>query len=167
MSKILAYTDGSSINNPGPSGIGLFLIKEKSGKTLTKEYSKGFKHATNNQMELLACLYPFKLSKDKTCVIEVLTDSQYAINCVTVWAKGWAKNNWRKPEGGTYKNLELIKPLYELYKSGRLIMTKVKGHSGIEGNDKADLLARTASATKTGQVDYEKFVQNLISALST
>jgi ribonuclease HI len=166
MSKIVAYTDGSSIDNPGPSGIGVYLIKEENGKTKTKQYKKGFIHATNNQMELLACLVPFRLVKDPDVIIEVRTDSEYAINSVTNWSDAWAKNNWKKASGATVKNRDLIEPLKALFDAGRLIMTKVKAHSGIEGNELADSLAKEASGNKKGQIGLDSYIRDTKSAIS-
>ena len=61
MNVITIYTDGSSKGNPGPGGYGIIL---KSG-THYKELSKGFRHTTNNRMELLAVIDALKSIKNK------------------------------------------------------------------------------------------------------
>ena len=46
---VIIYTDGSARNNPGKGGYGIVMI---SGSH-RKEYSKGFKHTTNNRIHKL------------------------------------------------------------------------------------------------------------------
>jgi ribonuclease HI len=52
--KIIIYTDGSSLGNPGPGGYGI-VMKTSDGQ-LEKTFSKGFRWTTNNRMELLAII---------------------------------------------------------------------------------------------------------------
>ena len=47
--KINLYTDGSAKGNPGKGGYGIVL---KAGNHY-KEISQGYRHTTNNRMELL------------------------------------------------------------------------------------------------------------------
>ena len=57
-----------------------------------REYSKGFKHTTNNRMELLSVIvYLEKLKKDKLNVI-IYSDSKYVVDSVE---KGWVFS-WEK-----------------------------------------------------------------------
>jgi len=58
---VLIYTDGSSRGNPGPGGYGIIL---KYGRH-ERELSKGFRHTTNNRMELLAVIEGLKALKKK------------------------------------------------------------------------------------------------------
>ena len=48
------YTDGSSIGNPGPGGYG--IVMQWKGKKYKKEFCSGYRHTTNNRMELLAVI---------------------------------------------------------------------------------------------------------------
>ncbi|MCS7066314.1 MAG: ribonuclease HI family protein [Fimbriimonadales bacterium] len=54
MRKAYLYTDGASIGNPGPAGIGVILTDEQ-GKTLVK-VSEPIGVATNNEAEYRALL---------------------------------------------------------------------------------------------------------------
>lgn len=54
MRKAHMYTDGASIGNPGPAGVGVLLLDEQ-GKTLI-EVSAPIGVATNNEAEYLALL---------------------------------------------------------------------------------------------------------------
>ena len=49
---VYAFSDGSSIGNPGPGGYGVVLKFSDS----VKELSKGFVKTTNNRMELLGAI---------------------------------------------------------------------------------------------------------------
>ena len=59
------------------------------------------------------------------------SDSQYAINCASVWGPSWRKKSWTK-QGGPIQHLDLVKQLVE--KTGqmgfRLKYQWLKGHKG-------------------------------------
>ena len=88
--KIHLYTDGSAKGNPGKGGLGIVLI---SGKHY-KEISQGFRHTTNNRMELLAVIVGLEtLNKDKS-LVEVFSDSKYVVDAVEKkWVFSWEKKN--------------------------------------------------------------------------
>jgi ribonuclease HI len=46
------YTDGGCLGNPGPGGYGIVIL---DGNT-RRELSGGFKHTTNNRMEITAAI---------------------------------------------------------------------------------------------------------------
>ncbi len=52
VNNITIYTDGAARGNPGPGGYGVILL---SGN-LKKELSQGYRHTTNNRMELMEML---------------------------------------------------------------------------------------------------------------
>lgn len=148
MKVINVFTDGSSINNPGPSGIGIYSSKILNDKKVYRNASIGFVYATNNQVELLACIMAVVRSL-KTITGEkhicINTDSQYCIDAVTKWRSGWMLNRWRTSSGEPVKNRDTIDLLGKLYDAGIISFNKVKAHVGIEGNEQADSLARIAS----------------------
>jgi ribonuclease HI len=53
-----------------------------------------------------------KLFKNKNIV--VCTDSSYSIKCVTLWYKGWVKNNWVTSKKEPVKNKLLIEDIVSL-----------------------------------------------------
>ncbi|MEK9147602.1 MAG: ribonuclease HI family protein [Patescibacteria group bacterium] len=82
MQKIIIYTDGASVNNPGPSGAG-FIIDIEGQK---KEYSVSLGIKTNNQAEYIAAILAIKklkqlIGKDKVkkTHIQVYSDSQLLV----------------------------------------------------------------------------------------
>ena len=48
--RIIIYTDGGCINNPGPGGYGAVILNNGN----SKELSGGYRLTTNNRMELMA-----------------------------------------------------------------------------------------------------------------
>ena len=128
------YTDGAYKSSIDQGGIGIVWIKDDK---VFKKYSKGFKHTTNNKMELIAMLCAFKSIKTSMEDVEFISDSQYVLGCLT---KGWKKK----------KNVELWNILdkeYERVKSlvKNIKFTHVRGHQDCFGNNLADELASNAS----------------------
>ena len=128
------YTDGAYKSSIDQGGIGIVWIKDDK---VFKKYSKGFKHTTNNKMELIAMLCAFKSIKTSMDEIEFISDSQYVLGCLTM---GWKKK----------KNVELWNILdkeYERVKAlGKNIkFTHVRGQQDCFGNNLADELASNAS----------------------
>jgi len=80
---------------------------------------------------------------------KIWSDSEYSIHCLTKWAPGWRRNNWKKSDGGLIQNIDLIKPLYErLARMPRVTLQHVRAHQAalksefpFDGNHKADQLA--------------------------
>lgn len=128
------YTDGAYKSSIDQGGIGIVWMKDDE---VFKKYSKGFKHTTNNKMELIAMLCAFKSIKTSMDEVEFISDSQYVLGCLT---KGWKKK----------KNVELWNILdkeYERVKSlvKNIKFTHVRGHQDCFGNNLADELASNAS----------------------
>ena len=125
---ITIYTDGASAGNPGPSGIGVVLSFGKH----KKEISRYIGIATNNMAELEAIRSGLMAVKNSNLPVRVFTDSGYAYGVLT---QGWkAKKN--------QDIIESIKKILSKFKDLKFI--KVKGHVGIEGNERADFLATSA-----------------------
>ena len=137
--SILIYSDGASKGNPGPAGFG-YLVVFPDGRV--KEGGGGFKHATNNQMELLGVIEGLQLIKsEKSKEIVVLTDSSYTINGIGSWVEKWIKNSWVTSTGKDVANRELWEQLWALNKDIKPRYQHVKGHAGIPGNERVDSIA--------------------------
>ena len=78
MAEITIYTDGSSRGNPGPGGYGAVMM---SGKH-RKELSQGFRHTTNNRMELLSVIVALEAIKQPGNQVTVYSDSKYVVDAV-------------------------------------------------------------------------------------
>lgn len=82
----------------------------------------------------------------KPCLVKVHSDSALIINAFTQgWIKGWQKRGWRKSDKKPVENKELWQDMLEAMKPHDVEWIKVKGHAGIELNERADQLAVAAS----------------------
>lgn len=133
---VIIYTDGGCRGNPGLGGWGVLLQCEKGEKEL---YGSAF-DTTNNKMELTAAIEALRALK-KPCSVELWTDSQYVMKGITEWIHGWIKNNWKTSSKKPVKNADLWKELLVEAKKHNVDWKWVKGHSGIDGNERADQLA--------------------------
>ena len=125
---IRIFTDGASSGNPGPAGIGVLL---RFGAH-EKEISRFIGEATNNIAELKAIEAGLQAVKNTELPVHVYTDSNYAYGVLT---QGWKSK----------KNKEIIEAIKKtISKFKDLTFIKVKGHSGHEGNERADYLATEA-----------------------
>lgn len=140
--KITIYTDGACSNNQSADNIGGYgaILSYKSH---IKEIFGGSVNTTNNIMELTAMIEALKLVKNKKIETEVYSDSAYIVNCINLkWYEKWKTNNWKNSKKDPVKNKELWIELIDLIESfDKIKIIKVKGHSGIELNEKADELA--------------------------
>ncbi len=140
MSQLTIYTDGAARGNPGPGGYGAVL----HWGTVIKEISQGYKHTTNNRMELMAVIAALQLLKRDNLDITIYTDSAYIVNSVEKkWVFGWA----RKGFAGK-KNADLWSLFLEYYKRNKISFVWVKGHADNKWNNRCDILATTAADGK-------------------
>jgi ribonuclease HI len=125
--QVIAYADGACTGNPGPAGLGVWIVDGSRHIELSEYLGEG----TNNIAELTAILRAVsEVPVDVT--MTVYTDSQYAIG---VLQKGWkAKAN--------QVLVADVKRALALRKKTKLVY--VPGHSGVSGNERADQLARDA-----------------------
>lgn len=140
------YTDGAALTNPGRGGWAWWVSDNAWG-------SGSLPHATNQQAELLGILVALR------CVpmdveLEIVSDSQYALDSVLKWIPGWKRKNWRTSQKTIVANLGIMLALDAAVQarqapwSGRW----VRGHTGVPGNEHADMAAGAAArkADNTG-----------------
>jgi len=143
--ELHVYVDGSCYPNPGPGGWG--LVMQYHGHE--KELFGGVKAATNNTMELEAVIQAVQAIKwgtvyTKELEVTIFSDSAYVVKGITEYCAGWKRRGWKKSNGEEPSNLAQWKWLYDnliMPHRGRYLMKKVKGHSGVPGNERADELA--------------------------
>ena len=152
MKQIEIFTDGSCLGNPGPGGYGAVMIFADH----RKELSQGFKHTTNNRMELLAPIEALACLTE-TCSVNLTTDSQYVKNGINQWIINWKKNGWRTSDKKPVKNVDLWKRLDEQVNRHKVTWHWVKGHSGHPENEACDQLAR-AGAENKNQLEDKGFM---------
>jgi len=142
------YTDGACSNNGKDNalaGIGIFFgvddIRNLSKKIEGKQ--------TNNAAELTAIIETYSIIETDVIngkKIVIVTDSEYAIKCVSSYGEKCCKNSWNKD----IPNKDLVKTAYEMYKDKQNIQfIHIKAHTNNKdihsvGNNHADKLANMA-----------------------
>ncbi len=143
--KVTIYTDGAASGNPGPGGFGVVLM---SGKH-RKELSAGFRHTTNNRMELLAVITGLEALKTGNCQVTVYTDSKYVADAVEKkWVFAWEKKGFSGK-----KNPDLWQRFLQVYRKHQVRFIWIKGHAAIPENERCDSLAVAASQNTNLQED--------------
>ncbi|MDD3459350.1 MAG: ribonuclease HI [Weeksellaceae bacterium] len=141
---IIAYTDGSSLGNPGPGGYAVVLFDTE--KKVKRELTEGFRNTTNNRMELLAVIVALERLKKKPTEITIYTDSKYVHDAVEKkWVFGWEKKGFRGK-----KNPDLWMRFLRIYRQHKVRLQWVKGHAGNPMNERADELAVAAANNVSG-----------------
>jgi ribonuclease HI len=137
--RVLCYTDGACSGNPGPGGYGVVLQWGEH----SRELSAGFRHTTNQRMELMAPIAALQALK-RPCRVTVVTDSLYIVKGMREWVPAWIARGWRRPGNKPVENLDLWQALFEASRRHEVQFEWVKGHSGHAENERADALARRA-----------------------
>ena len=120
-----------------------------------KEISKGFRHTTNNRMELLAVITGLEAITKKELPVIVYSDSQYVVKAIEEgWLKNWIKTNLK----GGKKNRDLWERYYDLAENRNIKLKWVKGHADNPYNNRCDELATAAADGKNLVADegYEE-----------
>jgi ribonuclease HI len=151
--RFLAFTDGSSLVNPGgPGGTG-FVVLDLSRTAIrfggTRWVDDGPSGVTNNRMELRSVMDALHGIPDGEGV-EVRSDSRYVVDALSRWIHGWRRKGWRTSSGGPVLNRDLIEELSARQEALRVRYAWVRGHAGHPVNEVCDALAAAAARGATG-----------------
>ena len=142
--KVVIYTDGSSLGNPGKGGYGAIV---RYGEQ-SKELSAGYFETTNNRMELMACIVALKELKPNSDVV-IFSDSKYIVDAIIKGtAARWRANRWLKSDRTRIANIDLWKDLLNLTDQHDVDFRWVKGHFTDANNERCDQLAKEAAKAK-------------------
>jgi ribonuclease HI len=156
------YTDGGCEPNPGEAGSGLALYHK--GELTALWYGLYHPNGTNNTAELNALHQALLMAQTKLAAghqVQIFSDSQYAIKCISEWAYGWKAKGWTR-KGGEIANLEIIKLSHQVYDGIKdsLGLSHVAAHVGYEGNELADRMSILAIEEKSAAfVQYDKPIE--------
>lgn len=134
--QVVIYTDGACSGNPGPGGWGAILMNGDN----RKELKGGEGETTNNRMELTAAIEALNALKEP-CKVTLYTDSKYVMEGITSWMPGWKQRGWKTAAKKPVKNQDLWMALDDAKSRHAVKWKYVEGHSGIPGNEHADMLA--------------------------
>ena len=77
--------------------------------------------------------------------VTLYTDSRYVMDGLTKWLPRWKANGWKTANKKPVKNEDLWRMLDEAASKHEIDWQWVEGHSGNEGNERTDALARAAN----------------------
>ncbi len=141
MKRVVIYTDGACLGNPGPGGYGAVLLYGSH----RKEIAGGFRATTNNRMELLAAIRALE-ELTAPCEVTLYTDSAYVANGRgDGWAERWEAQGWCRGKRGQAANTDLWARLLALCRRHRVTVQWVRGHDGNLENERCDFLALQAA----------------------
>lgn len=140
------YTDGACSGNPGPGGWGT-VIYFTDGQV--HELGGGDRQTTNNRMEMMAAIaaLEFLATAGQPSPVTLYTDSEYVKNGITQWIHGWKRKGWKTSTGKPVLNQDLWQTIDRL-NSARVRWAYVRGHAGVEGNERCDAIARAFAQGK-------------------
>ncbi len=151
--RFLAFTDGSSLSNPGgPGGTG-YVVLDRARPALrfggTRWTEDGPSGVTNNRMELRAVLDALHGLPDGETV-EIVSDSRYVVDALTRWIHGWRRKGWRTAAGEPVLNRDLIEAIDARAGALEVRWRWVRGHDGHAVNEIVDQLAQAAARGTSG-----------------
>jgi ribonuclease HI len=148
------FTDGSSLGPPRAGGIGIrFVHIDSSSQEQTQDIPlPGYRGATNNQMELKACITGLEeaarlgLAAGVSKIV-IRTDSLYIVNNYRKAMFEWPRTRWLTRSGAPVLNADLWKELVKEMKNAgvRVEIEWVRGHSKSPHNRAADKMARKSA----------------------
>ncbi|TVQ17720.1 MAG: ribonuclease HI [Leptolyngbya sp. DLM2.Bin15] len=154
------YTDGACSGNPGPGGWAAIAYLVDGG---VHELGGAAAHTTNNRMEIQGAIAALDLllSSGQTDTVTLYTDSEYVKKGITAWIKGWKRKDWKTSTGKPVVNQDLWETLDELHQQVNQQLSRplrwevVRGHSGNEGNERCDVIARAFSLGRSPQITQD------------
>jgi ribonuclease HI len=163
VEKVEVFTDGACSGNGkkgSKSGCGVYipLFDIEISMTSNDAFAQcgiNLSKESNNVGELLAILVAMLTIEDKAGTdLVIYSDSMYCISSLSVWHKGWERNNWKTAKGSPVKNQEIIKKIIETKKQFHgVFFSHINSHTQEpsdtrsqewwlwNGNDTADKLA--------------------------
>lgn len=142
---VIIYTDGGCSGNPGPGGWAFVMRLPAHDEILG---SGGEANTTNNRMELRAVISSLEEAERLApgSPVVVYTDSQYVKNGIGSWMANWKRNGWRTADKKPVKNKELWEELDLVNARVKPKFLWVKGHAGVDGNERCDALVQVEIA---------------------
>ncbi|VDD90197.1 unnamed protein product [Enterobius vermicularis] len=128
----VVYTDGSCFGNGMAgckAGYGVFW-GDNHPDNLSEPLDRG--PPTNNRAELTAVIRALEQAEKRGYKrLVVRTDSNLLIQSMSVWIHSWRRNNWKTASG---TDVQVC-----------ITFSRISGHVGVYGNEKADELARSGA----------------------
>jgi len=138
--EVELWTDGACSGNPGRGGWAVIM----RWRGQERELCGAEAHTTNNRMELQAVLAGLEGLTRPSRVV-VFTDSAYVEKAFTQnWLGKWQQNGWKTSAKKPVENQDLWQALLVATAAHDVRFERVKGHAGVDLNERADVLAVAA-----------------------
>lgn len=148
--EVELFTDGCCLPVTKAGGWAWVLNTSRG----SSQRAGGLRRTTNNRAELLAVIHGLE-ALAATVRVRLLTDSEYIAIGITERLAYWKAQGWRCGSGRRkrpVKNEDLWRRLDSLLAVHGVRCEHVRGHSGNEGNEQCDRLARQAAEQGISQL---------------
>src|SRR5213594_3404647 len=99
MKRVILFTDGSCLGNPGPGGWACVIGCGSAEDAISGTDA----HTTSNRMELQAVIAGLSALKEP-CAVRVVTNSQYVQHAMTRHLSKWLTRGWINSRGVPISN---------------------------------------------------------------
>lgn len=151
-SKLIVFTDGACINNGKKNAKGSYSSIWPYHMELNNAWilSNTIYPSTNNRAEFMGLIKSYEiadiLDSKRSKELHVYTDSKFIINCATLWLPKWKLNNFKKADGSSVLNQDLLVIIDNYLQKRKTKFLHVKAHTNktdwfSKHNDIADKLA--------------------------
>lgn len=130
------FCDGACKGNGQKGAVGGWAFAYWTGKAVGEPFTSGAdvlevgpngEVPTNQRAELKALLEAVKFALSLDVKPTIYTDSLYAMSCTSKWGPAWKKAGWTRSSGEPLLNLDLVKPLVDLWVPA-IKLQHVRGH---------------------------------------
>ncbi|KAJ1962528.1 hypothetical protein GGI12_002597 [Dipsacomyces acuminosporus] len=155
--RLIVYADGAYLPERGAAGIGVYF--ENMDVPPVAERLRG--HQSNARAEIYAMVTALdrlsaalqqreKAKSSSKLEIWVCSDSRYAVDGINIYLESWEQTDWLTAKGKPVANRTAFRHLHSsiqmLSERGHtLFIHHLPSHSGIRGNEVADMLAKAGA----------------------
>lgn len=112
--RIYIFTDGNCKNNGKKNAIAAYCVYSKDAPVFNTLEQINQDKITNNIAELsgmysiYSTIYDEYINISEPIEFMICADSEYSIKCVNEWMDKWSKNGWKKTDGKTVLNQDIL-----------------------------------------------------------
>ena len=147
--RVTIYTDGACLETPGPAATAWCCCSAD----IARNSPAGFRLTTTIEWNCWLC--GGLRSLKQRCLATVYSDSQYVVNALKRAGRlAGRANGWKRKKEKAI-NADLWQHLLELGEKHDVKMVWVRGHSGVQKNERCDQLSVAAANEANLPIDEE------------